>query len=82
MSPNGVGLTILATQRNSGLYMVNGRPRALTVRERARMQGFPETYAFPCSENQSCKQLGNSVAVPVVAAIMQAAANQIFNRAA
>ena len=45
--------------------------RQITVREAARLQGYPETFLFPCSRNQSYMQLGNSVAVPVVKAIAQ-----------
>lgn len=41
--------------------------RLLTPRECARLQGFPETYQFPNKyEKQIYKQIGNSVAVPVV----------------
>jgi DNA (cytosine-5)-methyltransferase 1 len=44
-------------------------PRKLTPREAARLQGFPETFEIPVSDNQAYKQFGNSVAVPVVKAI-------------
>lgn len=41
--------------------------RLLTPKECARLQGFPETYIFPNKyEKQVYKQIGNSVAVPVV----------------
>lgn len=41
--------------------------RLLTPRECARLQGFPEAYIFPNKyEKQIYKQIGNSVAVPVV----------------
>jgi DNA (cytosine-5)-methyltransferase 1 len=82
MDPKGVGMTLLAGQPNCGLYMVDGRPRALTARERARMQGFPESFHLPASYTQACRQFGNSVAVPVVAALAEAAANHCFHQAA
>ena len=44
-------------------------PRKLTPRECARLQGFPEKFIIPVSDTQSYKQFGNSVAVPVVAAV-------------
>jgi len=44
-------------------------PRKLTPREAARLQGFPETYIIPVSDNQAYRQFGNSVAVPVIEAI-------------
>lgn len=41
--------------------------RLMTSRECARMQGFPEEYILPeTNEKQVYKQIGNSVAVPVV----------------
>jgi DNA (cytosine-5)-methyltransferase 1 len=44
-------------------------PRKLTPREAARLQGFPDTYIIPVSDNQAYKQFGNSVAVNVVEAV-------------
>jgi DNA (cytosine-5)-methyltransferase 1 len=43
--------------------------RTLTPRECARLQGFPEDYKIPVSDNQAYKQFGNTVSVPVVEAI-------------
>lgn len=45
------------------------RPRKLTPRECARLQGFPEDFIIPVSDTRAYKQFGNSVAVPVVRAI-------------
>lgn len=48
----------------------NGRnPRKITPREAARLQGFRDKFTIPVSDAQAYKQFGNSVAVPVVAAI-------------
>ena len=47
----------------------NDNPRKLTPREAARLQGFPESFVIPVSDNQAYKQFGNSVAVPVIQAI-------------
>lgn len=44
-------------------------PRKLTPREAARLQGFPDTFVFPISDTQAYRQIGNSVAVPVVRSI-------------
>ncbi|MGC9350528.1 MAG: DNA (cytosine-5-)-methyltransferase [Sulfurovum sp.] len=44
----------------------NNRPRRLTPRECARLQGFNDTYAIPVSDTQAYRQFGNSVAVPVI----------------
>ncbi len=80
--PAGHAATLMANQQNCGLYLVKGKPRALTPRERARLQGFPDTFKPHPVKTHANKQFGNSVAVPVVAAIGQAVANQFFNQAA
>ena len=41
-------------------------PRLLTPRECARLQGFPENFILPRSRSVAYKQMGNSVAVPVL----------------
>lgn len=46
------------------------RPRKLTPRECARLQGFPENYIVDAvSDAQAYKQFGNTVTVPVVRAV-------------
>lgn len=46
------------------------RPRKLTPRECARLQGFPDNYIINAvSDGQMYKQFGNSVTVPVVKAV-------------
>ncbi|ETJ99363.1 putative modification methylase HhaI [Eubacterium nodatum ATCC 33099] len=46
--------------------------RLITPREAARLQGFPEDYILPQGhEKQVYKQIGNSVAVPVVSRIAE-----------
>ncbi|MGA8532391.1 MAG: DNA cytosine methyltransferase, partial [Acidobacteriaceae bacterium] len=47
-------------------------PRRLTPRECARLMGFPDTFRIPVSDTQAYKQFGNSVAVPVIAAVAAA----------
>lgn len=44
--------------------------RKLSVLEAQRLQGLPDKFKFPVSDNQAYKQLGNSVAVPVLQAII------------
>jgi DNA (cytosine-5)-methyltransferase 1 len=43
--------------------------RMMTVREWARLQGYPDSFIFPVSNSSAYKQLGNSVAVNVIEAI-------------
>ena len=44
-------------------------PRRLTPRECARLMGYPNTFRIPVSDTQAYKQFGNSVVVPVIAAV-------------
>lgn len=50
----------------------NERPRRLTPRECARLMGFPDSFRIPVSDTQAYKQFGNSVVVPVMAAVASA----------
>lgn len=43
--------------------------RKMTPREWARLQGFPDTYKLILADTHLYKQFGNSVSVPVIAAI-------------
>lgn len=74
--------TLMATQDNCGVYLVNGKARSLTPRERARLQGFPDTFKPHPVKTHANKQFGNSIAVPVAAAIGNVIANQFFKQAA
>ena len=49
-----------------GLYII----RKLTVTECKRLQTVPDTYAFPVSDTQAYKMLGNGWTVDVIAHIM------------
>ena len=49
-----------------GLYII----RKLTVTECERLQTVPDTYAFPVSDTQAYKMLGNGWTVDVIAHIM------------
>lgn len=45
--------------------------RKLSVRESARLQGFPDDFRIPVSDAQGYKQFGNSVSVPVLTEIVR-----------
>lgn len=51
--------------------------RKMTPREWARLQGFPDSFEFPVSDTHAYKQLGNSVAVPVIRAIAEQIVEQL-----
>lgn len=48
-------------------------PRTLTPRECARLQGFPDKFHINKSRRYACQQFGNSVAINVVKAVVDAA---------
>ena len=70
---NGVSRTLSARYYKDGaeilIPQLGKNPRRLTPRECARLQGFPDKFKIPVSDNQAYKQFGNSVAVPLIQAV-------------
>lgn len=56
-------------RRNWDGYIVEGSVVRLTPEIAKLMQGFPKEFEFPVSKQQAMKQIGNSVAIPVIEAI-------------
>ena len=81
-----VGYTLRVGGRKSGVhdrrnwdcYIVDGVERCITVREGAKLQGFPDDFKFPVSTTQAMKQLSNSVAVPAIQAVGQSICEAII----
>jgi DNA (cytosine-5)-methyltransferase 1 len=59
-----------AGTRNPPLIGNDYKIRRLTPRECFRLQDFPDTFKFVCSDTQLYKQAGNSITVAVLAAII------------
>jgi len=55
----------------TGAFLVKGIIRKLTPRECARLQGFPDNFIISDIDSIAYKQLGNSVSVPVLEAIVK-----------
>lgn len=71
---NGISRTMSARYYKDGSEILipqkNKNPRRLTIREAARLQGYPEYFEVEAvSMNQAYKQFGNSVVVPLIEAI-------------
>lgn len=74
---DGVSRTLSARYHKDGSEVLvpqsGGRnPRRLTPRECARLMGYPEDFLLPVSDTQAYRQMGNSVAVPVVLEVARA----------
>jgi DNA (cytosine-5)-methyltransferase 1 len=77
VDPDSIARTLSARYYKDGSEILVNRgsrqtPRRLTPRECARLMGFPDTFRIPVSDTQAYKQFGNSVAVPVIAAVARA----------
>ena len=70
---NGISRTISARYYKDGSEILIPQkginPRRLTPRECARLQGFPDKFIIPVSDNQAYRQFGNSVTVPLIQAV-------------
>lgn len=70
---NGISRTISARYYKDGaeilIPQVDGNPRRLTPRECARLQGYPDNFVIPVSDNQAYRQFGNSVVMPLMQAV-------------
>lgn len=56
----------ITDRRNRDWYMIDWQERRLTPREWKKMQGFPDDFNFPVSDNEAMKQLWNSVAIDAI----------------
>lgn len=70
LDPEGISITLTASDSNRLGVVQNNIPRRLTPRECARLQGFPDSYKLIEDDNAVYKQMGNGVSVPVVKAVV------------
>lgn len=70
---NGISRTMSARYYKDGAEILipqkGKNPRRLIPRECARLQGFPDNFIIPVSDNQAYRQFGNSVTVPLIQAV-------------
>ena len=70
LDPNSISTTLTASDTNRLGVVHNGKPRRITPREAARIQGYPDSYELIKNDKAVYKQMGNGVSVPVIKAIM------------
>jgi DNA (cytosine-5)-methyltransferase 1 len=67
---NGISRTMSARYYKDGAEILipqkGKNPRRLTPRECSRLQGYPDNFIIPVSDNQAYRQFGNSVVVPLM----------------
>ena len=67
---NGISRTLSARYYKDGAEILipqkGKNPRRLTPKECARLQGYPESFLIPVSDNQAYRQFGNSVVMPLM----------------
>ncbi|MDJ0578968.1 MAG: DNA cytosine methyltransferase [Crocosphaera sp.] len=70
LDPDSISITLTSADAHRLGIVINNKPRRLTPRECARLQGFPDNFKLHPDHRATYKQLGNSVSVPVVEAVM------------
>jgi DNA (cytosine-5)-methyltransferase 1 len=70
---NGISRTLSARYYKDGAEILipqkDKNPRRLTPKECARLQGYPDKFIIPVSDNQAYRQFGNSVVVPMMKSV-------------
>lgn len=70
LDPESISITLTSSDCNRLGVIQNNRPRHITPRESARIQGFPDSFVVNPDKAFAYKQFGNSVSVPVIEAVM------------
>lgn len=69
LNPDGITPTLVAMDMNKNFVVDGDGLRPMTLREGLRLFGYPEDFLFPVTEAEGYDLLGNTVAVPVIAAV-------------
>lgn len=81
---NGITRTLSARYYKDGAEILvpqeGKNPRKLTPRECARLQGYPDSFIIPVSDNQAYRQFGNSVVVPLMKSVAEQIVSELNRR--
>ena len=69
LDPSGIAPTLVAMDMKKIYVIDNNGLRPLTLREGLRLFGYPDDFKFPVTQEEGFDLLGNTVAVPVIAAV-------------
>jgi DNA (cytosine-5)-methyltransferase 1 len=75
----GGGKSPINDRRKWDGYIIDKKVIRINSKQGLEMMGFPKHFKMPVSENQAMKQLGNSVAVNVVKAIVKEIESHLKN---
>ncbi|CAL4910919.1 unnamed protein product [Urochloa decumbens] len=75
-----VGTVLTSPNARMQALIHPAQDRLLTIRESARLQGFPDSFRFRGTIKDRYRQIGNAVAVPVGRALGYALAMAILNK--
>lgn len=70
LDPESISITLTSSDSNRLGVIQNNKPRRITPRECARLQGFPDEFVLNPNDGFAYKQFGNSVSVPVIKALV------------
>lgn len=71
LDPDSISITLTSADSDRLGVIMDNRPRRITPRECARLQGFPDSFTPHPDERAAYRQFGNSVSVPVIAAVIK-----------
>lgn len=70
--------TTMRAEHHGNVQWHYSLPRRISLREQARIQSFPDAFAFPCAMRETERQIGNAVPPVLAWHLAKAIENQVF----
>ncbi len=71
LDPESISVTLVSSDAHKLGVVQNNKPRRITPRECARLQGFPDSFLLHPIDEFAYKQFGNSVSINVIEAVIK-----------